>query len=306
MKLFYSDSYVASEHAFDTTRKAEWIAQSLLSSPINGVQIVEPGCISEDQLSRIHDPEYVRAVKTGQPRDRANDAGFPWEPALWEMTASSTGGVVAAAMAALDDGVAGSLSSGLHHARHSAGAGFCTFNGLALAAIEALDHDAGSVLILDLDAHCGGGTHSIVGAHPSIRHVDVSVSSFDQYEPAVHNSLSVVYSSEDYLPIIERELGDIETGRERFGLCLYNAGMDPYEGCDIGGLSGIGFEQLEQREQMVFEWARRLGMPVAFVLAGGYAGPRLPRERLVDLHGLTIGVASANAAKVTAHSDIRV
>ena len=76
------------------------------------------------------------------------------------MVLSSNGGAVAAGLAALEHGVAGSLSSGLHHARREKGAGFCTFNGLVIAAREALTAGARSVLILDFDAHCGGGTRS--------------------------------------------------------------------------------------------------------------------------------------------------
>src|SRR6185369_4139490 len=110
---------------------------------------------------------------------RAESQGFSWDPGLWRMVLASNGGVVAAARAALQDGVAGSLSSGLHHARHERGAGFCTFNGLALAARAALDAGAGSVLILDLDAHCGGGTTSLIEREPRIWQSDVSVSGLD-------------------------------------------------------------------------------------------------------------------------------
>lgn len=74
------------------------------------------------------------------------------------MVLATNGGVVAAAISALEHGTAGSLSSGLHHARRETGEGFCTFNGLAIAAREALSAGARSVLILDLDAHFGGGT----------------------------------------------------------------------------------------------------------------------------------------------------
>jgi hypothetical protein len=69
--------------------------------------------------------------------------GFPWDPALWEMVCTSNGGVIAAAIEALRTRrVSGSLSSGLHHARRARGAGFCTFNGLVLAARAALDAGA--------------------------------------------------------------------------------------------------------------------------------------------------------------------
>jgi acetoin utilization deacetylase AcuC-like enzyme len=42
---------------------------------------------------------------------------------------------------------------------------------------------------------------------------------------------------------------------------------------------------------LVFEWARAHGLPVAFVLAGGYTGAALARAELVDLHLLTIEAA---------------
>ena len=85
---------------------------------------------------------------TGAPTHLAESQGFDWDAQLWPMVAMSTGGVVAAAMAALETGIAGSLSSGLHHARYGSGAGFCTLNGLVLAARSAIDGGAKSVLII--------------------------------------------------------------------------------------------------------------------------------------------------------------
>ena len=76
-----------------------------------------------------------------------------------------------------------------------------------------------------------------------------------------------------------------------FDLCLYNAGMDPFEGCLTGGMRGITQEVLVKRERMVFSWCRDRGMPVAFVLAGGYVGPDLDEDGLVQLHRLTLSFA---------------
>ena len=39
MKTFYNNDYVASKYAFDTTRKAEAITESLVSSPIEGLSL---------------------------------------------------------------------------------------------------------------------------------------------------------------------------------------------------------------------------------------------------------------------------
>jgi acetoin utilization deacetylase AcuC-like enzyme len=68
VRVFYSPSYVGSGYAFDTTRKAEWIADSLTESPITDIEIVEPVPLSRDRVAAVHSPDYVRAVETGQPR----------------------------------------------------------------------------------------------------------------------------------------------------------------------------------------------------------------------------------------------
>jgi acetoin utilization deacetylase AcuC-like enzyme len=152
---------------FETTRKAKWIAESLVTAPIDGVQIVAPTPLTEDEVVEVHDSAYVAAVRTGKPRHSAESQGFGWDAQLFPMVLTSNGGAVAAARAALaGERVAGSLSSGLHHARRAYGAGFCTFNGLAIAARAAMAAGARSVLILDLDAHCGGGTHSLISDEP--------------------------------------------------------------------------------------------------------------------------------------------
>ncbi len=272
VRVFYSPVYVGSAHVFETTRKAQWIADSLGSAPIGGIELVSPASLSYDQLVQVHDPAYVRAVETGVPRSLAESQGFCWDAGLWPMVRASNGGAVAAALAALQSGVAGSLSSGLHHARREHGAGFCTFNGLAIAAREALAAGAESVLILDLDAHCGGGTASLIAEEPRIWQIDVSVCDFDRYESGERARLRIVRDSDEYLGAIERALQDVRRTGPRFGLCLYNAGMDPFEGCDIGGLTGITRDILAARERLVFDWCREQPMADRLRLGRGVPG----------------------------------
>jgi acetoin utilization deacetylase AcuC-like enzyme len=290
--VYYSPTYVGSGYAFDTTRKAQWIADSLAESPIRRVQLIEPAPLSQQQLEKIHHPDYVAAIETGEPPELANSQGFPWDAALWPMVLSSNGGMVAAAAAALDRGVAGSLSSGLHHARYARGMGFCTFNGLVLAARHALSNGAGSVLVLDLDAHCGGGTASLIATEPRIRQIDVAVSGYDSYSPCEQLWLDVVEDGSEYISTIEQRLDDADRQGLAFDLCLYNAGMDPCEDCSIGGKPGITREVLAKRERLVFEWCKSRDLPVAFALAGGYVSRRLDQQALVDLHRLTIACAA--------------
>jgi len=294
-RVFFSHEYVSAGYSFETTRKSAWVADSLERSAISGVQIVEPSPLGGRQLAEVHDVEYVRAVKEGEPRALAESQGFVWDRGLWRMVCASTGGVVAAALAALDEGVSGSLSSGLHHARYDRGAGFCTFNGLVIAAKAALNAGARRVLILDLDAHCGGGTESLIGDEPRIAQLDVAVDSYDHYSPSAQARLVVVRRGSDYLPAIQQMLAQADQRGDAFDLCLYNAGMDPFEHCPTGGLSGITQDILGERERLVFAWCQRRRMPVAFVLAGGYIGEHLDADGLVGLHRLTLSAAAESA-----------
>jgi acetoin utilization deacetylase AcuC-like enzyme len=292
LQLFYSPAYVGSGYAFDTTRKARWVADSLAASPISGVALVAPAPLTREQAAEVHDPAYVQAVETGVPRSLAESQGFSWDGGLWPMVLASNGGVVAAAHAALEHGVAGSMSSGLHHAAYASGAGFCTFNGLALAARAALSAGARSVLILDLDAHCGGGTASLIAGEPRIHQLDLAVDRFDSYAATEQARLVFVTTSVDYLPTLRRVLNEMEHPPGALDLCLYNAGMDPCERCSIGGLDGITPAILAERERIVFEWCDALRLPIAFVFAGGYIGARLDAAELVALHRLTVSAAS--------------
>jgi acetoin utilization deacetylase AcuC-like enzyme len=290
MKLFFSPEYVAAAESFDTTRKSGWIAESLDRDPIAGVEIVSPEPLKFEDIAKVHAAAYVKAVRTGMPLDLAQSQGFTWDPGMWKAVTASNGGAVAAGRAALEDGVSGSLSSGLHHAQRDTGAAFCTFNGLVIAAKTVLREGAQSVLIIDLDAHCGGGTHSLIDEDDRIRQLDIGVNVLDAYWMNGKNTLDIVRDSDKYLSTIEGRLSELEGP---FDLCIYNSGMDPDERCAVGGFPGVTASMLCQREQMVFSWARNNGVPIAFVLAGGYSGGRLSKDELVKLHRMTIQTAAS-------------
>jgi acetoin utilization deacetylase AcuC-like enzyme len=184
----------------------------------------------------------------------------------------------------------GSLSSGLHHARSGHGSGFCTLNGLAVAARDVLIQGAKRVLIIDLDAHGGGGTASLIEGVAGIEQIDVSVNGFDNYEDS-SNARLVRSSGETYIHDVKHLLASV-VDPSSIDLVIYNAGMDPHEDCSTGGSAGITTDVLAQREKLIFEWAGQHGVPVSFVLAGGYSGRKLSRAQLVDLHRLTIQEAA--------------
>ncbi len=294
MQLFYSPAYMADTSA-ETTQKAAWIAASLAESPVTDVRLVAPEPATGNQLCGAHDPTYVESVLTGWREGRRlylMGSGFSWSTALVKSVLASTGGVLDAVQSALMHGVSGSLSSGLHHARHAESTGLCTFNGLAVAARQALL--AGSVervLILDLDAHFGGGTFDILGDDRAVHLADISTSDFDQWRPtsARHHRL-LVNDADAYLPKLHGMLAEL--AKLRFDLVLYNAGVDCHTDCPMGGLLGLTTDRIAKREEMVFSWCAERAVPVAFVLAGGYCGGRLDAAELVGLHRLTVDAAA--------------
>jgi acetoin utilization deacetylase AcuC-like enzyme len=286
MKVYFHPDYNSTRSDVEvTTTKATAVAQSLIDRPIGGVEIVAPSPAERTDLLDVHSEAYVDAVITGEPYDLASSAGLGWDDSFFASVSASTGGARDAALTALTTGtVAGSLSSGLHHARYESGRGFCTFNGLVVGARAARAAGACRVLILDLDAHCGGGTASLLTGLTGVEQVDVSTNNYDGYRSRPDARLTVCHGT-DYLGTIERELDTI-TSPTSIDLVLYNAGMDPHNGS--GGPAAIDAEVLACRERMVFAWAASHHVPVAWVLAGGYLWGGLTMDGLVNLHRLTI------------------
>lgn len=278
--------------SFDTIRKQLDIIRIIDERGLP-YQVVLPELIDRLDLELVHDPYYVRAVITGEPSGLAG-SGLSWAPGRYEEVLISTSAVVAAVQHALATGSnAGCTSSGLHHAKAERGEGFCTFNGLAIAAIKAVEAGAERVLILDLDAHCGGGTAQLIAGRDGIEQFDVSVSSYDRYVNTANATLHMA-RGDNYLDVISDALAAI-VDPESIDVVIYNAGMDPHEDCSTGGAAGITTEVLAERERMVFEWANSRGIPVAFTLAGGYESRDLTAEELADLHLLTFEAAHASA-----------
>ena len=266
MSVYWNKAYVGAKESFDTTRKSASVAALIKKTTAPTEQGLEN---AQRLIGALHTSEYLKALRTGFPAKLASSNGFSWDPGIWDMAVNSTAGILSAIDSAIEDGgIHGSLSSGLHHADDTEGGGFCTVNGLAVGAIyarmEALKNRKG-VLILDFDAHCGGGTNRFL-EHWNMEFVtqlDLSVSYFDEYEPRLgRNKLVVSPIGGEYLDKARTMLSIAPGG---YGLVLYNAGVDPYP--------TVSFDALAERDQMVFEHVRDWGIPCVWTLAGGYSPP---------------------------------
>lgn len=282
---------------FDTVVKAEEVRRAIEDAIAAGrlepVELVGARPVDRSDLCRIHDPAYVDAVLTGRPEGLAASNGIGWDPHLFAIAAGSAGAIRDAALHALaTGGFVGALSAGLHHARRGRGNGYCTFNGLVVAAQAAVEAGARRVLILDVDAHCGGGTASLIDGMAGVEQVDVSLIGFDTYT-SVPGCRLVMTDPEDYLATLADELDRI-VDPAGIDLVIHNAGMDVHE--RAGGLTGMTTAVVASRERMVFAWAARHGLPVAWTLAGGYRSYEFDLADVAALHLLTPAAAIAASA----------
>ena len=272
LTVFYNDEYVNPNDA-ETRTKAEPLARMIEQGEVSGVVLKSPRSVTREQLLQIHDAQYLDELWGKHPRFLAS-------------ILASTGGVLAALDQAMIDGASGTLSSGLHHAQRGADNGLCYLNGLALVVHVAIEKYAlTDVGILDTDAHWGGGTFQLVGSNPKVRISDVTVSNFDSWQSSEsRHHLKMVNDPSVYLDEVKKAL----THLEGVDFLVYNAGMDPFEDCGIGGMRGITREILGERERLVAQWCLDTKTPALFTLAGGYTGTNLDLEGVARLHLPTI------------------
>jgi acetoin utilization deacetylase AcuC-like enzyme len=241
----------------------------------------EAPAASDGELALAHDPVYVTAVAEGllSPAQQ-REIGFPWSARMAERARRSVGATIAAARAALAEGVAANLAGGTHHAYPDRGSGYCVFNDVAVAArlMQAEWHRARRgllrVLVVDLDVHQGNGTAAIFRDDPTVFTLSLhGAKNFPARKE--HSDLDVELpdgcGDGEYLAALDAALA--ETWRRHGdvppGLAFFVAGADPHEHDRLGRLK-LSFDGLAERDRRVFDTLRRRRIPAAVSMAGGY------------------------------------
>lgn len=252
IKVFYTPKMVAIfENYSPSPAKPIKVVESWekLGFPI---EIVDPIPATKAELCLAHENYYVDGVL-----NCTMENGFG---NMLKVVADSlpytVGSMVSAAKEAVNNGkVAVAPCSGFHHAGIDWPQGFCTFNGLAVAAcVLKKEGLANKVGILDFDMHYGNGTTDIIKK----RHLDW----------ITHISAGAKYyvkdQADEFLGLIPKMMNLMSD----CNIILYQAGADPHIDDPLGGW--LTTEQLAERDQIVFTMAKRLGIPIAWNLAGGY------------------------------------
>jgi acetoin utilization deacetylase AcuC-like enzyme len=294
MKLFYSDIFelpLPDGHRFPMSKYTllrERVASELLQ---HGAALEVAPAATDRQILLVHTREYLDRVKYGGLNQlEQRRIGFPWSLKMVERSRRSTGASIAAARAALSDGIAFNLAGGTHHAFADRGQGFCVFNDVCVAARVLREEGlARRAMVIDCDVHQGNGTAAIANDDPHLFAFSMQCESnfpFRKTNGDLDVNLKAKTGDEGYAAAMS---SGIEEALSRFqpDLIFYLAGADPFEGDRLGQLS-LSKTGLMQRDELLFEICRERNLPVAVSMAGGYANDV---NDIVDIHFATVEVA---------------
>ncbi len=260
-----------------------------------GHDVDVPGPISWEALLRVHEPQFVHAMRAGE-LDRRTERvlGLPWSPQLVERARRGTLGTLHAARDALGGrGVGMMLGGGTHHAGRASARGYCLFNDVAVVATELRrERRAQRLLVVDCDVHQGDGTAELLTPDPDAFTLSLQCQRnypFTRIPSDLDVELPAGTADDGYLTALADAL---QAADRRFGapdLVLYLAGADPWEGDGLGRLA-LTKAGLRARDRLVLDHARERGTPIVVTLAGGYP-PAL--EDGVEINAATLAEASA-------------
>jgi len=286
-------------HIFPS-QKYRLVYEALLREKLaEPADFLPPEPASDEDVLRVHSHEYVRKLKTGAlSLSELMRLEIPYSPKTVEAFWLAAGGSILAARRALADGFAGNIGGGFHHAFPDHGEGFCMIHDVAIA-IRRLQADAAvkAAMVVDTDVHQGNGTAAIFSGDQTV--FTLSIHQENNYplpKPPSNMDLNLPdgVGDAEYLAILEKHLA-LAFHQFHPDLMVYLGGADPYREDQLGGLA-LTIEGLRRRDQLVFEHARRHGVPVAITLAGGYAR-RV--DDTVRIHVNTILAARDLAVKQT-------
>ncbi len=274
MKVFYTPRQsVRDNESFSPSagKPAAFVEAALRGFP-GQIEIIDNfRGVSPKGIALAHHPERVRRVLACEENNGFGNrkpsvaASLPW----------TIGSLYAAARAAVREGGATcSPTSGFHHSSYASGGGFCTFNGLVVAALLLkLEGLVDKVAIVDFDIHYGNGTDNIIGIKRLSWLTNHSLGGF----------ATELRGDKDIEAWLAGLPGELDRVAGKSDLVLYQAGADPHIDDPLGGL--LSSDQMRRRDRAVFRWARARAKPLTWNLAGGY---QEPIAKVLALHLATV------------------
>lgn len=293
-KFIYSNDYWMLDigrHVFPIV-KYRLIYERLLALGANRENFLNPQLASDNDVLLVHSPKYLRKLKSGGfSAVEIATLELPYSPELARFALMNVGGTILTAERALKDGLAVHIGGGFHHAFPDHGEGFCTLNDVAVA-LEKMKKEAriGRGMVVDCDLHQGNGTAFIFQNKDyaftfSIHQMDI----YPAEKPP--GSIDVgLWSGDGDVQYLSQVRAHFPRLYSEFkpDLIFYLAGADPYEKDQLGSLK-VTIGGLQERDRVIIGEARRLRIPVAVVLAGGY-GREVEDTVTIHLNTIKAGV----------------
>jgi acetoin utilization deacetylase AcuC-like enzyme len=296
-KLIYSPDYYLpiGQHVFPAEKYRRIHDRLLETGVADASDFLDPQPASDEDILRVHTPQYVRKLKTGtlSAREEA-EMEIPFSLELVRAFWLAAGGSILAAREAMKNQVGFNIGGGFHHAFPDHGEGFCMIHDVAVA-IRYMQHtnQIKRAMTVDCDVHQGNGTAAIFAARPAGSDVLPSTSGLVvQPAKSAGSVFTISLHQQNNYPArkppssidvdLPDGIGDVDylawldnalsSGLRQFepDLLCYIAGADPYRKDQLGGLA-LTIEGLKKRDELVFRVARARNIPVMVTYAGGYA-----------------------------------
>ena len=275
MKVVYSKKYeIAFDHVWPVKKYSMVLAGLLNQKLIQPEDVIYVEAATDDEVRLVHTPDYVNNLKnlSLSPQDLVRlelqltrqTVDFYWAFAA---------GTIMACRTALEDGICVHLGGGMHHAFANYGSGFCMLNDIAIGLRKA-QHDGliERAMVIDCDVHQGDGTAKIFEADDSV--FTFSIHQRDNF-PFFKQKSSLDIELDDgttdqlYLDNLQQHLPKVITSFKP-ELIIYVAGADVYKFDWLGGLN-LTIPGIAKRDHFVINQAKANSIPLAIVMAGGYA-----------------------------------
>lgn len=245
---------------------------------------------SDEQLSRVHPLDYVRAIRDAAPRSGTVhlDPDTAMNPHSLNAALRAAGAAVLAVDLILQNKVKTAFCSVRppgHHACRARPMGFCIFNNVAVAARHAVRaHGLERVAIIDFDVHHGNGTEDIFEGDPHVLMVSTFQHPFYPYSgteaPApnmVNVPLRAGAGSKEFRAAVEEAwLPALEDFSPQ--LVLFSAGFDAHAEDDMAMLRLVDADYAWVTEQVKAVAERHAQGRIVSMLEGGYALSALGRS----------------------------
>jgi len=249
------------------------------------VEWLKPAPADFAAVERAHDAPHVKRVRTSED---PFDGDTPWYPGIATHALRSAGGALLAMQKARKGDTAFSLlrPPGHHATRHRA-MGFCYFNSMALAILEARATGVERAAVLDFDVHHGNGTEDILKDQPGTAFLSIhqhpcypGTGTRNVGDNCFNYPVAPTTPREDYRKVLTRALGELKNFKP--DLIGVSAGFDAY------ARDPLAQETLETED---FKWLGEqiaaLNIPTFAILEGGYS-----KDLPLLIHAFLEGLAS--------------